>query len=103
MWRSIQKAHKPKQNCASRQASRLQDGLTGSVDAQIISIWIYRRLKKSHRFYAMTKQSQQNNISEELALFLNEMGLVEEREEHIATREEYVVWLPTYEGEEPPF
>ena len=51
----------------------------------------------------MTKQSQQNNISEELALFLNEMGLVEEREEHIATREEYAVWLPTYEGEEPPF
>ena len=51
----------------------------------------------------MTKQSQQNNIPEELALFLSEMGLVEEREEHIATREEYVVWLPTYEGEEPPF
>ena len=25
------------------------------------------------------------------------------REEHIAKREEYAVWLPTYEGEEPPF
>ena len=48
-------------------------------------------------------KTQRDDIPEELALFLNEMGLVEEREEHIDTREEYVVWLPTYEGEEPPF
>ena len=48
-------------------------------------------------------KTQRDDIPEKLALFLNEMGLVKEREEHIATREEYVVWLPTYEGEEPPF
>lgn len=48
-------------------------------------------------------KTQRDDIPEELALFLNEMGLVEEREEYIATREEYAVWLPTYEGEEPPF
>ena len=49
----------------------------------------------------MTNQSQQNSIPQELALFLSEMGLVEEREE--VRREEHVAWLPSFDGEEPPF
>ena len=49
----------------------------------------------------MTQQSQQSNIPQELALFLKEMGLVEEREE--VQREEHVAWLPSFDGEEPPF
>jgi len=49
----------------------------------------------------MTNQSQQNSIPQELALFLKEMGLVEEREE--VQREEHVAWLPSFDGEEPPF
>ena len=49
----------------------------------------------------MTNQSQQNSIPQELALFLNELGLVEEREE--VQREEHVAWLPSFDGEEPPF
>jgi len=46
---------------------------------------------------------QLDNVSQELALFLKEKGLVEEREEHVSVREEYVAWKPSYEGEEPPF
>ena len=43
----------------------------------------------------------EDNIPQELAQFLNEMGLVEEHEE--VQREEYVAWLPSFDGEEPPF
>jgi hypothetical protein len=55
------------------------------------------------------------DIPEDLALFLREMGLCdalttgannvavgrEEREE--VQREEHVAWLPSFDGEEPPF
>ena len=43
----------------------------------------------------------QDNIPQELAQFLNEMGLVEERKE--VQRKEHVAWLPSFDGEEPPF
>ena len=56
-----------------------------------------------------------DDIPEDLALFLREMGLCdalttgannvavgrEEREE--VQREEHVAWLPSFDGEEPPF
>ena len=46
-------------------------------------------------------KTQHSDISQELALFLREMGLVEEREE--VQHEEHVAWLPSFDGEEPPF
>ena len=46
-------------------------------------------------------KTQHSDIPQELALFLIEMGLVEEREE--VQHEEHVAWLPSFDGEEPPF
>jgi hypothetical protein len=47
---------------------------------------------------------QRDDIPQELALFLREMGLVEQREEHVVKDyQNHTAWAPTYEGEEPPF
>ena len=43
--------------------------------------------------YVGWMKTQHSDIPQELALFLNEMGLVEEREE--VQREEHVAWLET--------
>jgi len=50
----------------------------------------------------MTKQSPQSDISQQLSLFLREMGIAEIKQE-VTEAEKYVAWLPSYEGEEPPF
>ena len=51
--------------------------------------------------YVGWMKTQHGDIPQELALFLREMGLVEEREE--VQHEEHVAWLPSFDGEEPPF
>lgn len=49
-------------------------------------------------------KTQRDDIPQELALFLKEMGLVEAREEHVVKHyRDHVAWKPTREGEEPPF
>ena len=50
----------------------------------------------------MTKQSMQSDLPQQLSLFLHEMGIAEIKEE-VTEPEKYVAWLPSYEGEQPPF
>ena len=50
----------------------------------------------------MTKQSPQSDIPQQLSLFLREMGIAEIKQE-VTEPENYVAWLPSYDGEEPPF
>ena len=50
----------------------------------------------------MTKQLMQSDLPQQLSLFLHEMGIAEIKEE-VTEPENYVAWLPSYDGEEPPF
>jgi len=50
----------------------------------------------------MTKQSMQSDLPQQLSLFLHEMGIAEIKQE-VTEPENYVAWLPSYDGEEPPF
>jgi hypothetical protein len=50
----------------------------------------------------MTKQSPQSDLPQQLSLFLREVGVAEIKEE-VTELEKYVAWMPSYEGEQPPF
>ncbi len=50
----------------------------------------------------MIEKLPRNSLPQQLSLFLHEMGIAEIKEE-VTEPENYVAWLPSYDGEEPPF
>ena len=50
----------------------------------------------------MIEKLPRNSLPQQLSLFLHEMGIAEIKEE-VTESEKYVAWLPSYEGEQPPF
>tara|TARA_Y100000004_G_scaffold3336_1_gene3941 strand:+ start:991 stop:1167 length:177 start_codon:yes stop_codon:yes gene_type:complete len=50
----------------------------------------------------MIEKLPKSDVPQKLSLFLHEMGIAEIKEE-VTEPEKYVAWLPSYEGEQPPF
>ena len=50
----------------------------------------------------MIEKLPKSDVPQKLSLFLHEMGIAEIKEE-VTELEKYVAWMPSYEGEQPPF
>lgn len=53
----------------------------------------------------MTEMNSIHSIPRELSAYLEEIGVKQLKSEiqQVTELEKYVAWIPSYEGEEPPF